>query len=59
MTTYYFEMEEIKRGWVRIESDSLENARKELSIDGFDAINIINCESLTDITIGDGGEEED
>jgi len=58
MPTYYFEIEETTTGWLRIEADSLDEARDEVLENGFNG-DIIGSEEHTEITIIDGGEGEE
>jgi hypothetical protein len=59
MPIYYFEIEETKSGWLRIEADTLEEAKDDVSENGFGASDIVGAEEHKEVTILDGGEEED
>jgi hypothetical protein len=59
MTIYYFEIEETTKGWLRIEADTLEEAREDVEENGFNASDMVEAEEYKEVTILDGGEEED
>jgi hypothetical protein len=59
MATFYFEVEETRKGWLTIEADTLEEAREDVEENGFDASDIIGAEEQKEVTITGGGEEED
>jgi hypothetical protein len=59
MPTYYFEIEETTKGWLTIEADTLEEAREDVEENGFGASDIVGAEEHKEVTILDGGEEED
>jgi len=57
MSIYYFEIEETKTGWLRVEAESLDEARDEVLEGGFD--DCIESEEHKEVTILCGGEEEE
>ena len=59
MPTYYFEIEETTKGWLRIEADTLEEATEDVEENGFNASDIVGAEEHKEVTILDGGEETD
>ena len=59
MPIYYFEIEETTTGWLRIEAPSYEEAEEDVVENGFNASDIVGAEEHKEVTILDGGEEED
>ena len=59
MPTYFFEIEETRKGWLRIEADTLEEATEDVEENGFDASDNVGSEEQKEVTILDGGEEQD
>jgi hypothetical protein len=59
MTVYYFEIERVTRGWLRIDAPTLEEAKADILENGFNASGIVGSEEHTEVTIIDGGEETD
>ena len=59
MPIYYFEIEETTKGWMRIEADTFEEAQEDVEENGFDASDIVGAEEQKEVTILDGGEEEE
>ena len=66
MPTYYFEIEVVTiaknktiKGWLRIEADTLEEATDDVLENGFNASDIIGSKEQKEVTVLDGGEEEE
>lgn len=58
MPVFYFEINEERKGWLRIEAPTLEEAREDVKENGFDASDIVGSEYHTDVTFEEEGGEE-
>ena len=59
MGIYYFEIEQVTKGWLRISAPTLEEATNDVAENGFAASDIVGSEEHTEVTIEDGGEEQE
>jgi hypothetical protein len=59
MPIYYFEIETKQTGWLRMESDSEDEAREDVADNGFDVSDLIDSNVRTVVVSIEGGEEED
>ncbi len=56
MSEYYFEIIQERKGWLRIEAPTFDEAKEDVMENGFDASDILGSEDHSTVTIEESGE---